>query len=332
MRLPIITRRSVLAIAAATFTPGLSVAQTPEPAGDRSLNTHPDLAACLSHLQERRWRALSSVLASNTPDSACVLLNEMCDQAEVDTDLDGLDATPMGGTIAGALLVEWGWRYRGTGFANTVTEEMAGALATRLTRARQYLTAAITTDANNGVAYNFLFTALKGMSEVQALQESWSSFASAERRPIRAYTSFASALQPRWFGSEELMVAFARTQQHALEPVSNALIAYVANDHILTRWRRSAEEALNFASQPGVLGEVGAANDAFSAGGVDRDLYRARFAHGHFSFFFWCVGLHDLARPHLVALGDYVPAPWSDLADPLGRLVLARRMAGIDAT
>jgi hypothetical protein len=258
-------------------------------------------------------------------------LDDIADQSLVDRDLDGLANEDMGSTVAGALLVNWGWRYRGTGVASTVSEDMGRAFEERLRLARTQLEAAVAANHNDGVAFNFLFRTLKGLSDVAAAQTAWSQFETASRKPIRAYSSFGELLTPRWFGSEEFVVGYARTQQAALEPSSRALIAWAANEHILPRWRRSFQEGFEFASSTGVLGEVGAAHDAFSAG-RDEDVYRAQFAHGHFAFFFWFVGLHDLARPHLVALGDHIVAPWARLGDPIVALQSARDSAGISAT
>lgn len=297
------TRRAMLAFVGAVVARQASAtAQSPTPPGDPRLNNHPYLPACLQHLNAKRWADLTTIVRNVTPDSACVLLDDLGDQSDVDLDLAGLTDNAMGETVAGALLVNWGWRYRGTGWARSVTNEMAQAFAERLRTARSHLEQANVADPNDGVAYSFLFQTLKGLSEVQAMATAWPSFQRAERKPIRAYVAFADALTPRWFGSEEYLVGFARTHQAALEPTSHALICYAANEMILSRLRSSVQTAIEFASQAGVLGEVGAAHDAFLAGAPDQDLYRVRFAHGHFSFFFSLLGLHDLARPHLAGL------------------------------
>lgn len=310
-----------------------AVALNAQPPGDPRLTTHPQLARALELLNAKRWRELARLVRGHPPDSACVLLDDLGDQSAVDLDTEGLARETFGSTILGALYVNWGWRYRGSGWASSVTEEMGQAFDARLRTARERLDAAVAQDGDDGVAFNFLFRTLKGLSQVGALHTGWAAFERAARKPVRAFAQVADAMSPRWFGSEEYILAFARAQQRALEPASHGLIAQAANEHIFGRMRASGPQAAYaFAAQVGVLGEVGAANDAYMAGGSIEDVYQARYAHGHFSFFFSFLGLHDLARAHLNGLGDFVAAPWDTLDDPIASLEAARALAGIGAT
>lgn len=298
--------------------------------GDPRLVNHAGLGAALELLQRGQWQDLSALVSEQTPDGMCVLLDDLGNQSPVDLDMSALTNEANGNTISGALLANWAWRYRGSGAASAVTSTMAQAFSDRLRRARIQLDAAIAADEDDGVAFNFLFRTFKGLSDVQAMRDAWPKFEAATRKPIRAFASFADALTPRWFGSEPIMVTFTRSQQMALEPTSHALIALAANEHIFTRWQDSLEAAMSFGSDFGVLAEVSAANRSFLAA-TDADIYRARFAHGHFSFFFSFLGLHDLARPHLLNLGNRIASPWTRAEDPVELLQRARALAGIRA-
>jgi hypothetical protein len=262
-----------------------------------------------------------------------VLLDALGDQSEVDVDLAGLASVPAAFTARGALLVSWGWRYRGSGASSTVTDDMAAAFAERLRRARGDLQTAVAEDPNDGVAYSFLIRTLKGLSAVDALAPTWEAFLNAERKPIRAFAGCADSLAAKWFGSDELMLGFARTYQRALEPTSHALIPQVSNEMMLSILRsRGVEAAVAFAGQQAVLGEVGAASEAFSSVPAPDDFYQANFAYAQFSFYFSFLGLSDLARPYLQSMGDALAGPWALFdEEAFAMAARARQAAGLSA-
>jgi len=328
-------RRLAAALAGAgVFAPRAAFAQAQaEPPGDPRLANHPRMAEALAHLRARRWRALAQIVRAQTPDGACVLLGNLGDQSEVDLDLVGLERQPMGRTIKGALLVDWGWRYRGSGMSSTVTDEMFNAFEARLTRARTELEAAVAQDGDDGVAFTFLIRLLKGLSQVPAMSAAWEAFQGAARKPIRAYSGYADALAAKWFGSHDFMVAFARLNQEALLPASRALVVQAYHEIIFSLMRGGdAQAGFAFAMQPSVFDEVAAANEAFHAGPVTDDFYQRAFAHAQFSFFFSLVGMNDLARPHMVALGQWIGGPWTLFPDPPGLFERYRQTLGLSAT
>jgi hypothetical protein len=327
-----ISRRLFAGSAVACFAPS-AWAIVPPPDNPR-FNQHPELQTALGHVRSAAWTELAALVARLPPDSACVLLDDLGDQSEVDLDLSALDRSPMALTTRGALLVGWAWRYRGAGWSSSVSEEMGRAFSERLLRARADLEAAITADSNDGIAYTFLFRALKGLSAVDQLTPAWEAFQNAVRKPVRAFSGFADALSAKWFGSDEVMLGFARTHQRALEPASHALICQVANELLMAHLRRGGVEAGgNFAGQQGVLGEVGAANDAYIALPAPDDFYQANFANGQFSFYFSFLGLSDYARPHLQSMGRLVSGPWTLFGDSaFDMLERARTAAGLATT
>ncbi len=312
------TRRGFAALAGAgCLAPGLARAQAAvaEPPGDPRLANHARLAPALEHLRARRWRELAALVQAEPPDSACVLLDDLGDQSEVDGDLSGLERVRFGRTVAGALYVNWGWRYRGTGMASTVSDAMNQAFEERLTRARQTLEGAIDRDAHDGVAYNFLIRALKGFAP-DALDSVWRDFESVRRKPVRAYAGMADALAAKWYGSHDEMLGFAYHYQDALAPGSYGLMPQACNEVVLALLRaQGSQAAMGFASGPVVANAIAAANSAFDGGGASEDFYQRAYAHGQFAFYFYLVGAADFARPHLVALSDYLPAPWSWVYD-----------------
>jgi len=329
-----ISRRSfALGVAACFLMPSPSWALDPVPQDPR-LNHHPDLPSALAHMRAQRWSDLTALVSQLPPDSAVVLLDDLGDQSDIDVDLAGLNGSSAGLTIQGTLLVNWGWRYRGSGAAGSVTDEMGAAYEERLRRALESLRAAIAADANDGVAHSFLFRTLKGLSAIDQLEPAWRAFENVTRKPVRAYSQFADALSAKWFGSDELMLGFARANQRSLEPASHALICQVANEVLLRHWRRDGVgAAIDFASRQAVLGEVGAASDAFRALPAPTDFWQTNYANAHFSFFFGFLGLNDHARPYLRSMGDSIAGPWALFGDEAFRMLeRARTAAGIEST
>jgi hypothetical protein len=318
------------------LTSGRAIAQTPATPPSSLFVHHPEATVALSHLQGRRWSDLAEIVGGLPPDSASVLLDDLLDLATVDSDLTGLTETPLGHTLAGAIYVNWAWSYRGTGVGSTVVGDRAQAFVDRLELARVSLERAIDADANDGVAYNFLIRTLKGQSNVPGLNSVWTSFESVERRrkPIRAFSALADAVSAKWFGSEQIMLGFARAQQLALEPASYALIAQVANESVMGYLRRGGSEAaMSFAAQDAVLGEVGTASEAYRALPPPEDFYQANFANAHFSFFFSLLGLNDHARPYLQAMGEMPAGPWTLFQEgAFALLENARTAAGLGST
>lgn len=333
---PRITRRALAG--GLTLLPfgGRAAAQTPATPRSSQFVDHPEASAALSLLQAKRWQDLSALVRSLGPDSAVVLLGDVTDLADVDSDVAGLGDVPMGHTMLGAFYVNWAWAYRGTGVGSTVVGDRLQAFVDRLGRARESLERAIDSDANDGVAYTFLIRTLQGQNAVPALDSLWGDFERVERqrKPIRAFVAMEDVLSAKWFGSDELMLGFARAQQRALEPASQALVCQVANEMLIARLRRGGvEDAVNFAAQEGVLGEVGAASDAYLALPAPEDFYQANFANSQFSFFFAFLGLADHSRPYLQAMDRRLASPWTLFEEEaFNMLDRARIAAGLEST
>lgn len=327
-----LSRRLFAGGAIGCLAPNAWAIEPPPPDASR-FSLHPELPGALVLTRQGAWPNLAALIAGLPPDSAATLLAQLGDESPADIDLTGLDNAPMALTTRAALLIGWAWRYRGHGWGSSVGDDAARAFAERLERARTDLRAAIAADGNDGVAYAFLFQALKGLSAVDELMLNWEAFQSVTRKPVRAYSHFADSLSRKWFGSEELMTGFARAHQSALEPASQALICQVANEMFLDRFRRNRDEALSFAAQREVIGEIGAASEAYLALSTPSDFYQANYANGHFSFYFSLIGLSDHARPYLQYMGEQISGPWTNFAENAFDLVeRARVAAGLSST
>lgn len=286
---------------------------------DRTGSHHPLFGEAMDQFSHRRWRRLAASVRALPPQSAFVLIDEMGDATQIDASLDGLAREPMGATIAGGLLVNWGWRFRGTGYGSTVGPSAFTAFQGSLQRARDSLSAALASDADDGVAAAFLIRTEKGRQDLAAVDDAFHRLEGASRRPIAGYAGYADAISGKWYGSQQRMLGFARQHRNSLSPSSQGLIPQAHNETMFSLVRSSnaerAARSASYFSEDFVRGELIAANDAFHAVSPDIDHYANRFAYGEFSYAFMQMGERDLARPHVVGMGHAPAGPWALLSD-----------------
>jgi tetratricopeptide (TPR) repeat protein len=111
---------------------------------------------------------------------------------------------------AGELAIKRAWDARGTGFADSVTEEGWKTFAAQLAAAREHLTKAWRLHPEYPEAASRMITVVMGESESHGDTEGlWFDRAvAAQFDYLPAYTAFVNALLPQWGGSLEAMYAF----------------------------------------------------------------------------------------------------------------------------
>lgn len=325
-------REFTLALGLAWTAPFLAKAQSQQ-APVRPRATHPSLNDAMGHFSRQRWDRLASLVRSLYPQSACALIDDMGDATQIDARRDGLAREAMGATIAGGLLVSWGWRIRGGGFSSTVGASAFAEFQSRLQGAHDALNTALSGDANDGVAAAFLIRTEKGRQDLAAVDDAFRRFEQAARRPIAGYSGYADAISRKWYGSQERMLGFARQHQNSLPPSSRGLIPQAHNETMFSLANSSdvetAARAGSYLSDEFVHGEIIAANDAFHAVALDIDNFANRFAYGQFSYAFMQMGERELARPHVVGMGQSPAGPWALLPNPDQALQHLRQELGL---
>ncbi len=129
--------------------------------------------------------------------------------------------------------IDRGWMTRGTGFAGTVTEEMAAGFQTHLQKAKEYLDAAAKLSNDDPEIYRALIDVAKGLGSPR--DEAYGYFAKGvecDSGYYDLYQAMAQYLLPRWHGIPGELPAFALMVSKNLEG-ERGLIAYarIAQTH-----------------------------------------------------------------------------------------------------
>jgi hypothetical protein len=114
-------------------------------------------------------------------------------------------------TIQGNFNVNYAWDARGTGYANTVTENGAQLMAQRLERADTALEKAWQLDQTNSEAATEMLDVELGQGQGRDRMELWFNRAmTADPDNYEACAAKMNYLQPKWYGSGDEMLIFGR--------------------------------------------------------------------------------------------------------------------------
>lgn len=217
-----------------------------------------------------------------------------------------------------AIAIAWAWRYRGTGTGSTVTAEGGQAFAQQLASARAHLDAAIAANPDDGSAHALGFEVAKGMGDQLALATGLRPFLMAARRPVGGLSAYATAISRKWLGSEEMTLGFAR-QVYRIDLPASAAVLGTAH---LESWSSRAMAAgpagggpalEDYLENDGARADILTANEAFNSVELDPDPQANWYANGWLSYLLYAMGEPNLARPHIVAMGEHISGPWSQL-------------------
>jgi len=324
-----ISRRALLAAAAIAGVAGPVRAQSPLGAGETRY--HPDRDPALSEMRARQWSALTTRLAEQSPQGALVLLDDLANAVDADTNLSGLSEAAGGKTVLGALHAGIAWRNRGAGGSETVTEQGFRRFQQSLTTAERTLREAAQADPNDGLAHAYLFRVYKGLEDRRQLDQTLPNFLAATRKPVGGLSLYADAISAKWLGDDSQALAFGRAHADAAPPASHGLIPDVHITCAVARAMSGEAEADQYFLSSDVRAEIVAAHDNFAAA-HESDPLTAQYAHSAFSLAF--VQLRDAQRLrfHLSGLGSYRGGPWA-LLDGADQMILQlRRSLGLSDT
>ncbi len=116
---------------------------------------------------------------------------------------------PARAAIRGEFLVDWAWQARGSGWANTVSQDGWRLMADRLEQARTVLTKAYEENPDDYLAATVMLTVELGQGKGISEMEKW--FDRAMKNHPDNFSACKSKgwyLQPRWHGSPQDAVAF----------------------------------------------------------------------------------------------------------------------------
>jgi tetratricopeptide (TPR) repeat protein len=154
----------------------------------------------------------------------------------------------------GIFYVDYAWHARGSGWANTVTEEGYRLFKERLLKARNYLEKAYIADYSDPVVPSGLIKVALGLgSDYAEMEKQFQRAIKADRSAYEAYGAKFTFLMPKWHGSREEMFSFAReTARNA--PADSLAPLVLAKAH----WEMYArsEDRASYFQQPEVWNEV----------------------------------------------------------------------------
>jgi hypothetical protein len=156
--------------------------------------------------------------------------------------------------VQGADFIDWAWELRGSGYADTVAPESWPTIRKRLAMAENCFDEALARDPKCTEALYRLIglakTRQRGQAEVRQRFEALIAVA-----PMHAngHSSMLDALAPKWGGSTEAMLAFAR--ERAAEGPGTTLPALIAEAHLEEFLRRSPD-GTEYMEQPEVGDEL----------------------------------------------------------------------------
>jgi hypothetical protein len=116
---------------------------------------------------------------------------------------------PARAAIRGDFLMTWAWQARGSGWANTVTEQGWRDMADRLEQASKVLTDAYTKNPGDYLSATVMIGVELGQGNGRAVMETWFERAmKGHPNNFAACVSKGWYLQPRWHGSPEDEIQF----------------------------------------------------------------------------------------------------------------------------
>ncbi len=227
--------------------------------------------------------------------------------------------------VSGIGRVQQGWKARGAGWVPKNYEQFQA----HLRDAEAHLVRAAELLPKDPTCRAWMLYAGKGLE--LGIEEQRARFEEVERccpRHRSANTFMLDSLLPKWGGSEEDSLRFAREQARSARAGSVAL-SVVAEAHLHVGFDKE-KEAATYWAKPDVAREVREANSKLFGNNAHKENMDSPRTRSMFAYMLWKTGQTDLARPHLerlgksTAWGPFNPIPGT--SDSYGR---ARKAAGL---
>lgn len=280
------------------------------------IDTVPEFAGIRNALAADDWPTAEQLLRELPPDEAAYALEMIADREGIETLLEqAVAADPASACARTALArrcIAIGWGIRTGARAEDVSPEQFEAFRSWLVRAEQLLIDACAADGSFVPAWGARVLTARAL-EVGATEAArrYDRIRRLSPHDFPAQTHMLQYLLPKWAGSEEQALAFAREAAADAPPGSHngALVPIV---HI-ERWLDldAGKPGAAYMAQQAVVDELtGAASrsvlhDDYVGGPLGVQ------AHSCFAMAFWLAGRNERAAVHFAALGDRATEfPW----------------------
>lgn len=198
------------------------------------------LAENLFHqYRNKKWTSINNLLdrlskADHDLYHLCILILK-ADSKEpvlVNEWINHSPKSPHPHTVKGVQLIDWAWKARGSGTANTVSEKNVERFFERLIAAEESFQNAINLDANNPEPYCHLLLSGNGLQvDRDELDARFETLIQINPFHLPGHCNMLYAITEKWGGSHEEMFAFARMHGNK-SPEGNPLFSLIAMAHI----------------------------------------------------------------------------------------------------
>jgi hypothetical protein len=294
----------------------------------------PGLVRLLEVARSRDWPGLRAGLAAFTGDDLSSLVGNVCAQTSdmgrwlperlADESGDGLAMA-----VLGAHTIEAAWQVRTGKRAQHVSQEQFARFHEILRDAEEYLYTSVELDPASAAPWYSLMTSGRGLQV--GLDVVRRRFEAAERRcpgHLGAHRQMLAFLQPKWFGTWELMHEFV---SDALRGPHGDRLGELATIAHLARWQdvNGGTAGKEYLSQSHVRSELleAARRTVFTPGMVS--ARRAYITPNSFAMALNLAGLHVEARAAFeLTEGVVTTHPWSMLkGEPLDAYTKRREIS-----
>jgi tetratricopeptide (TPR) repeat protein len=197
----------------------------------------------------------------------------------------------------GIIYINYAWYARGSGFANTITEEGGRLFEERLLTAKDYLEKAYSLDQSDPNVPAWLITVAMGLGlEREEMEKQFKRAILADPTDHQAYFSKLMYLMPKWLGSKEEMFLFARDSAKKAPPGSR-----ISGVLLTAHWEmyfRSGENRSYF-RDPNIWKEM---KEVYQT--LTKSFPEAKTTHNWFARTAYLAGDYEVARRELKIIGD----------------------------
>jgi hypothetical protein len=214
--------------------------------------------------------------------------------------------------IRGSHAIDWAWEARGSGYANTVSDDGRRAFLKRLKLAENCLDEVSDRDPDDASSRALLVTCAMGRGlGYEEGERRFKETIARHRWHRAAHHTMLQISCDKWYGSHQQMHAFA--EQTVTEmPAGSSLGELVPSAHLEHYLRVSGAEEKAYLADPGVLASLHrAAEKSVRHPARDRSRPQWQSTDAAFALMFQLCGDDRAAAAHFDVLGDVLTEhPW----------------------
>ncbi len=216
------------------------------------------------------------------------------------------DSSHFAHAATGISFIRYGWHARGSGWGNTITDQGQRLFRERLLTARDHLEKAHALDPSDPIVPARLIDVARGLgSEPAEMEKQFQRAIQADQTEYQSYYCKLNYLMPKWYGTEQIMLNFAREAARRAPPKS--LIPFALAEAHWELYFRSNDRASYF-KNPAVWKEVREVYQRLST-----DFPDSKRIHNWFAVTAYLSADHETARRELRFVGNHwLEEAWGD--------------------